>query len=151
MKIYSIFITIIAVLAVAAAGYFYWQYQGIARQRDFCLKEKAQTENKLSQARALLGEISKTSAVLKASSESFMIPGDLKAQTVGSKEAVDVEQKIGEIMDKTDRMMAEKNWSDFKSSLRLNSLFGLLRNLAGNLERILERGRENSHGLEVVK
>lgn len=139
MKIYSIIITIIAVLAVVAAGYFYWQHQGLAGQVDSCLKEKAQAENQSSRAKARLDEIAKTTAAFKLAADSFIAPGDLKVLAIGSKESAEVEQKIGEMMDKADRMMAEKGWSDFKSSLRLTPLFGLFRNFAGNLERILTR------------
>lgn len=139
MKIYSISITIVAVLAIAAAGYFYWRDAGIFGQIEACQKNKAMAENKLTLVNDRMAKLVKTITAFKAVNESFMVPGDLTVLSVGSKEAVDVEQKIGEIADKQDRMGAERDWNDFKTSLRLNALFSLLRNFANNLERTLQQ------------
>ncbi len=146
MKIYAIVATIVAVLAIAAAGYFFMQANrsaGLSDQLEGCQKDKATVESQLSRANSQLGKIEKTVAVFKSVNEAFMIAGDLKALTVGSKEAADVEQKIGGITDSQDRMMVENNWSDFKSSLRLNSLFAFFRDLANNLERTLQQSSDN--------
>ncbi|MDD5146598.1 MAG: hypothetical protein PHN39_02560 [Candidatus Pacebacteria bacterium] len=151
MKIYLIIITIIAVLAIVVASYFYWQV-GQAVQKETvcqvaqttCQADKAQVENQLSRANGQLATVRGTAAVLEVALNSFMIPGDLTALTIGSREAIEVGQKIEALVDSGDRMMAEKDWSDFKSSLRLNALFGLLRNLANNLDRNLQPTEDSS-------
>lgn len=141
MKIYSIIATIVAVLAVAVAGYFYNQYNGLYGEVDSLKKDKALVESHLDWADGQLAKISETTAAFKAVTESFMIPGDLKALTIGSKEAALVEQQIAGISDSTDRMSAEKEWNEFKTSLRLNALFALYRNFGNNLERTLEQAQ----------
>jgi len=137
MKTYSIIVTVIAVLALVSAGYFYWQSKPAASQLESCLKDKAQVESQLSDANKKLTALSNTVAVFKIVNESFIVPGDLKAQTVGSQEATEVERMILNITDKTDRMLIGGSWSDFKTSLRLSDLFHIFRTLADNLERIL--------------
>jgi hypothetical protein len=151
MKIYLIIITIIAVLAIAVAGYFYWQVGQVAQKetmcqaaRVSCQTDKAQLENQLSRANGQLAVVRTTAAVLKAALSSFMIAGDLRALTIGFQEAIEVGQKIEALVDRGDRMMAEKDWGDFKSSLRLNALFGLVRNLANNLDRNLQPTGDSS-------
>ncbi len=139
MKIYPIGMTIVAVLAITAAGYFYWRDAGVFGQMEACQKDKALAENQLHVANEQLTRMTKTIAAFKAVNGSFMIPGDVKALSIGSQETADVEQKIGEMMDKQDRMGAETDWNDFKTSRRLNALFSLFRNFANNLERTLEQ------------
>jgi hypothetical protein len=144
MKIYSTVITIVAGLAIAGGIYFFMQYnamsrqyEGMSKEIEDCLADKAETEMRLSNAQEQLSKISKTNDVLIAALDSFMIPGDLKAITVGSQEAIEVTEKIDGIADSKDRMMAEQDWDDFKDSKLLNSLFNLLRNAANNIERTL--------------
>lgn len=146
MKNYAIAMTIIAVLALGWAGYLFWQSGSpgsLIGQLDACQKDKTLATDRLSQANGQLEKIKQAVAVFKAANESFMIPGDLKALTVGSKEAAGVAQLIGQIADSQDRMLVEKGWSDFKSNLRLNALFGFYRNLAENLNRVLEQPINN--------
>ncbi|MBN2197693.1 hypothetical protein JW698_00625 [Candidatus Wolfebacteria bacterium] len=143
MKIYLIIITIFFILVVVFAGYSYWQYsknikqyQEISDQLDICLKEKSIIEAELSEVERQLNAISKTTAVLRESIESFIIPGDLKVLSIGSKESLEIEKRINEIEDKTDRILADDHWNDFKSSRLFNSFFSFLRDLINNLERI---------------
>lgn len=142
MKIYSIIATVIAVIAIIFAGVFYSQVSTVSQQADaykksgeLCQEDKSRTENQLSQANGKLSNLQKTAAVLDAAANSFMFAGDMKASTVGSVEAAEVERKISSMTDKNDRMETEKNWSDFKTTLKFNPLFGLLRGLAQSLER----------------
>jgi hypothetical protein len=142
MKIYSIIITIVAVCALGLAGYFYWRGGDMRKdfgicqdQRDGLIKDKARLENELNAVNSQLIKISHSAAVLKLALNSFMFAGDIRALTVGSKEAVGVEQAIELLDGNQDRMMAEKDWTDFKTSRYLNPLLGLLRNLANSMER----------------
>lgn len=146
MKIYSITITVITCLAVIGAIYFFWQYNAMSEEYnemfseiEGCRNTKAETERQLSDAEEQLSNVSKTNDVLIAALNSFMIPGDLKAITVGSQETAEIEQKINNISDSKDRMMMEQSWNDFESSKLLNSLFNLLRDGVNNIERTLEQ------------
>jgi hypothetical protein len=144
MKIYSIIITIIACLAVMAGVYFFLQYNTVSKEYkgmfseiENCQRDKSETERQLSEEQEQLSKVNNTNEVLVLALNSFMIPGDLKAITVGSQEAAEVEQKINNIADSKDRMMMEKNWNDFKNSKLLNSLFHFLRDGVNNIERTL--------------
>lgn len=144
MKIYSIIITIIACFAVVTGAYFFLQYNTMSKQYDGmsleienCQNDKAETERQLSEAQEQLSETNKTNKVLVLALNSFMIPGDLKAITVGSQEAVEVDQEINNIADSKDRMMMQQNWNDFKNSKLLNSLFHFLQDGVNNIERTL--------------
>lgn len=155
MKIYSIIVTIVAVLAMVLAGVFYSQISKVSQlaasyQKDseLCQTERSKLENQLAQANGKLSNLQKTADVLDAAANSFMFAGDMKANTVGSREAAEVEQKISSMTDKNDRMEAEKNWNDFKTSLRFNPLFGLLRGLAQNLDRNLSQQPGNQAPLQ---
>lgn len=155
MKIYSIVITIIAVIAIVFAGVFYSQVSKVSqlaasyqKNSELCQIERSKLENQLTQANGKLSNIQKTVSVLDAAANSFMFAGDLKAQTVGSAEAAEVEQKINNMTDKMDRMEAEKNWNDFKTTLGFNPLFGLLRGLAQNLDRNLAQQPGNQAPLQ---
>ena len=142
MKIYSIIITIIAVCSFGLAGYFYWQGGDIRKdfgicqgEKDQLAKDKNRLEGDLSAINSQLAAVRHSAAVLKLSLNSFMFAGDVRALTVGSREAAEVEQAIEGLDDNKDRMMAEKDWTDFKTSRYFNPLLGLLRNLANSIER----------------
>lgn len=130
MKIYLVIITIVACLAIGAGIYFFSQIEN-------CQMAKAETERQLIDAQDQLSKINKTNDVLIAALNAFMVPGDLKAIAVGSQESAEVLQKINDIADSKDRMMAEESWNNFKSSKLLNSLFDFLRNAANNIERTM--------------
>ncbi|OPL11953.1 MAG: hypothetical protein AVO34_01670 [Firmicutes bacterium ML8_F2] len=117
------------------------QYNGMFLEIENCQKEKAEAERQLSDLQEQISGIGITNNVLATVLNSFMIPGDLKAITIGSQEAAEIEQKISNIADSKDRMMMEQNWSDFKTSKLLNSLFNLLRDGVNNIERTLAPNR----------
>lgn len=142
MKIYTIIITIVAVCALGLAGYFYWQGGDMRKdfgvcqdQREGFMKDKAQLESQLNMLDSQLGKVNHSVAALKTVLNSFMFAGDVRAVTIGSKETTAVEQALANIDDDKDRMMAETDWADFKSSRYLNPLLGLLRNLTYSIER----------------
>lgn len=144
MKIYSIIITIIACLTIIIGVYFFLQYNTMLKEYnemfleiENCQKDKSEIERQLSEAQEQLSRVNKANEVLILALDSFMIPGDLKAITIGSQEAVEVEQKINNIADSKDRMIMEKNWNDFRNSKLLNSLFHFLRDGVNNIERTL--------------
>lgn len=144
MKIYSIIVTIIAVIAIIFAGIAYSEMSKVSDQAAAYQKENekyktdiSRTEGELSELKGRMATLQKEASVLSAASSSFMIPGDLKALTVGSQEAAEIEKKIAGMTDKMERMVIEKDWNDFKSTLQLNAVLGLMRNLAQNIDRNL--------------
>jgi hypothetical protein len=142
MKIYSIVITIIAIIALGLAGYFYWQggemrnnYSICRSERNAIARDKAELDRKFNLISEQLDKISHTAAALNYALNSFMFAGDIKALTIGSQEAKKVEEALGRIDDNSERMMSEGHWNDFKSTRLFNPLFGLLRGLADSINR----------------
>jgi len=149
MKTYSIIITIIAIIALGLAGYFYWQggemrnNYGICQseenvlisERDTIAKDKAELNNKFNLINEQLDKISHTATALNYALNSFMFAGDIKALTIGSQETKKVEEALSQIDNSSERMMSEGHWNDFKSTRLFNPLFGLLRGLADSINR----------------
>jgi len=162
----------VAVLAVAVAGYYFAQYRGVSArygeaksqydnmagqydmllgQADRCQKDKTETEGRLEAAQNQAANAARLGDVLNAALNSFMTPGDYKAQTIGSKEAADIDRKIGDIANSQDRMNAEQQWGDFKSSKLLNPLFGLLRGLSQSISTVLSQPPSPQQGLAPIR
>ncbi|MGB9743629.1 MAG: hypothetical protein ACPLW9_02935 [Minisyncoccales bacterium] len=149
MKVYSIIITITAVIALGLAGYLYWQGGEIKNnynicqseksilmsERDMIAKDKAKLNDKVNLINEQLDKINRTAVVLNYALNSFMFAGDIKALTIGSQEAEKVKEAINQLTNKDERMMAEGYWNDFKSTRLFNPLFGLLRALADSINR----------------
>ncbi|NMB92293.1 MAG: hypothetical protein GYA31_01560 [Parcubacteria group bacterium] len=142
MKIYSIIITIVAVIALAFGGYLYWHegelrnsYSACQTERDTIAKDKAETSNKLNLAYEQLDRINRTATALNYALNSFMFAGDIKAQSIGSQEAKKVEEALSQLSNRDERIMAEGHWNDFKSTRLFNPLFGLLRGLADSINQ----------------
>lgn len=148
MKIYSIIITVIAVLLLGLAGYFYWQEgkmrnnfsicqtekNNLIAERDAIAKDRTEINNKLNLVYEQLDKISRTATALNYALNSFMFAGDIKALTIGSQEAKKVEEALNQL-NGDERMMLEGHWNDFKSTRLFNPLFGLLRGLADSINR----------------
>jgi len=145
MKVYLIIISIVAVVALGLAGYFYWQGGDMRQNLGVCQGEKEtlksdkdQLEGELSATNGQLAVVRHSATALNLALNSFMFAGDVRALTVGSKESAAVEQAIGNLDDSGDRMTIENNWTDFKNTRYLNPLLGVLRTLANGIERIVK-------------
>jgi hypothetical protein len=156
MKAYCIGVIIIAVLSTLAAIYFYLQLCE-ARQNSLIYKEesgqlaleKISLQNQLDllqeEKKKLVADLALSSlqlenvrsavVLLNKILNSFMYAGDIRALTVGLKEAEAVEAAIGNLNDSQTRMAAERDWAEFKKSRYFNPLFGLLRNLSRGIEQ----------------
>ena len=150
MKIYAIIITIIVACAFGLAGFLYWQAGAVRNDFNICQSEREQLrtdknslENGLSAATGQLEVIRHSSTALNSVLNSFMYAGDIKAQAVGTKEAVKVEAAINEIDDSMDRISSESSWNEFKKSKLFNPLFGVIRGLSNNIERNLNQPAGN--------
>jgi uncharacterized protein YxeA len=142
MKIYSIIITIVAVIALIFGGYLYWHegelrnnYNACQTERDTIAKDKAETSNKLNLVYEQLDRINRTATALDYALNSFMFAGDIKAQSIGSEEAKKVEEALSQLSNRDERIMSEGHWNDFKSTRLFNPLFGLLRGLADSINK----------------
>lgn len=146
MKIYAVVATVITVLAIALAGYFYWQGGDLRRGLSDCQSEtasladsNAQMQGDLTDLRGRIAEANQVVAVLQPAVESFIFPGDYRAQSIGSKEATEVAELINALDDKTNRINAEANWDEFKTTREFNPFFSMLRGLLGSLDNALNR------------
>lgn len=145
MRIYSIIITIITILALGATGYFYMQSRNANQKIGMLEQDKAaiekdldKTKQELTNAKTSFDDIKPFSATLKAVLNSFIAGGDTKAGTINTTQATLVQQKIGDIADNNDKTSAEKNWNDFQSSNKLRDLQPLLLTLSFGIERNIQ-------------
>ncbi len=111
MKTYSIIITLVAALAIGAAGYFYWQYSeankqvlAVKQEKDGVQKDLDQAKRELANVKMSFDGIKPFSVALKAVVDSFVVAGDTKVSTIGSDAATTARQKIGDITDNTDKI-----------------------------------------------
>ncbi len=160
MKIYYVSAAIITVLSALLSVYFYLQLKDISQQcaiykeengrltqeRETVKKQMDKLENdrillvgSLTEVRNQVAKAKESVAVLSDVLNSFMYAGDIKAQTVGSKETAAVEGAISSLSDTSSRMSAEQNWTDFKKNHYFNPLFGLLRGLSRDILQDLGR------------
>lgn len=157
-KIYSTIVTVVLVLVILAAGYFYWQ-AAVAKtgESDALTKlnqakdELLQTQNQLRDNQEQLTSLrnlvdtglekAKLGAELfKDSGEALLVAGDLKVAAFGASEAQAISAKISEITDSQDRVALEDTWSKFLASKKISDYFAFSRFLAnmiqGNLNNI---------------
>lgn len=142
---YLVIITIVAVLVIGTAGYFYWQYNTVNKKmislqdkEDSIQKDLDSTKQELTNTKASFDEIKPLSAALKAVLGSFTTGGDAKVGAIGATEAALAKQKISEITDTTDRIGVGKSWDDFTSSAKFNDLQPVLTTLSSGIDRSIE-------------
>jgi hypothetical protein len=145
MKIYSIIITIVAVIALGSTGYLYWQYNSanekvgsLEGKIDSVQKDLDKTKQELTNTKTSFDGIKPFSAALKAVLNSFIAGGDAKVGTIGATEGTLARQKISGITDNTDKISAEKNWDDFSRSAKFSDLQPLLMTLSFGIERNIQ-------------
>lgn len=151
-RIYSIIVTCLAVLAIFAAGYFYWQ--GGADKADLVRTKEdlARTENELQRNREELDrlrglvdqgleKIKASATLLGNSSETFLVAGDVRVASLGSSEAKEIEAQIQKISDKQDKIALESLWSDFLDSRTISDYLAFSRFLTDRIKNNLENIR----------
>jgi protein involved in sex pheromone biosynthesis len=127
-KIYLIIAIIVAVLAIFASGYFYWQgienKKNLSMVRDDLLQtqdELQKNKEQLSQLRDLadngLEKAKMAVALFKDSSETFLVAGDLKIAAISASEAQMITTKVAGIVDKQDKIALEDTWSKFLANM----------------------------------
>ncbi|MBI5072170.1 hypothetical protein HZB93_04810 [Candidatus Falkowbacteria bacterium] len=148
-KIYSIVATCVLVLAIFAAGYFYWQGSedrknisvaraDLARAQDDSRKDREQLDQLRSLVDEGLNKAKVNVAILKNSAETFLVAGDLKIAAISASEAEAISVKIAEITDKQDKIMLESAWSDFLASRKISDYFSFSRFLTERIQNNLE-------------
>jgi len=144
-RIYSIAITVVLVLAVGAAGYFYWQSAAARDELDQVKNDLRQNQEQLSRLRELinisLGKAKTAAELLKDSGDTFLVAGDLKVAAISNTEAEAINAKIVEIEDKQDKIALESAWSDFLSSRKISDYFAFSRFLAVMIKNNLDNIR----------
>ncbi len=144
-RIYSIIVTCLAVLAIFAAGYFYWQSAAARDELDQVKNDLRQNQEQLSRLRELinisLGKAKTAAELLKDSGDTFLVAGDLKVAAISNTEAEAINAKIVEIEDKQDKIALESAWSDFLSSRKISDYFAFSRFLAVMIKNNLDNIR----------
>jgi len=165
MKLYSIFITGVAIAALATVGIFYVKSSSAVMEAKNCQKDQVVLQDKLTSVEnevslqkqeiglktGQLERAAKTASILKIAAGSFMFPGDYKAITIGSKESASVTQAISELTESGERMMAEKGWADFTKTLKMNDFFGVLRNMLEGLDKTLQQNQPGNQPLQPLQ
>lgn len=142
MKAYSVIITIIAVIAIAAAGLFYSQYAKLSKnvfslEQDLGMAQTARDMADSTNASLKTGmqNIQQTNEALKAVLTSFTVAGTSKISAINTDEASTTLQQIDSITDSTDKTAAENNWNTFITSKKITDLLTLLNGLSNNLDK----------------
>ena len=104
----------------------------LSKEKEGLQGDLINAENQLDEARSIV-------AFLQPATESFIFPGDYKAQGIGGKESAQIDVLISSIEDKNTRINAEFGWSEFKNTLELGRFFGFLRGSLGSLANSLNR------------
>jgi len=148
MKIYSIAVTAVCAIALILVGYFGWYAQVAKSDKESALRQWQQTQDELSKNQEALTNLRSlvdsglnnakaSAAILKDSSESFLIAGDIKIATLGAKEADAVSAQIQSLPEKMDRIALEQGWSYFEKSHKVSDYFAFARFLANTIFRNL--------------
>jgi len=144
-KIYSIIVTCVMVLAIAAAGYFYWQVATAKDKLSRVENDLRQNQEQLNQLRELinfsLGKAKIAAELLKDSGDTFLVAGDLKVAAISNTEAEAINAKIVGIEDKQDKIALESAWSDFLSSRKISDYFAFSKFLAVMIKNNLDNIR----------
>lgn len=143
MKIYSIIVTIVAVLAIGVAGYFGYQYQNVQNQKRAVEKDMNDAKDELTRTKSSIANIKTSVIALDAVANSFMPTGD---NTIGSfvvAKATIAREKIGDITDEKDKEMVLSEWDRFHDSSRLNDFQQLLKKFTENFNRSIDNIQPN--------
>ncbi len=148
-KIYSTIATVVMILAILTAGYFYWQgganRKELVRVQDDLFKTEEELQNnreELNRLRALvdqgLEKVKYNASILKDSAEVFLVAGDTRVASLGISEAKEIEAQIQKIEDRQDRIALESLWSDFTSSRTISNYLAFSRFLVDRINNNLE-------------
>jgi len=155
MKAYSVIITVIAVVAIILASYFYFQiatvrndFQSQLTQANDQLTqsqvELQKTQDELSSLRQLvdtgLNNAKNGVAILKDSLDSFLVAGDVKIASLGNTEVAAITTQIQSLANPQDKIAFEQSWSGFLETKLVRDYLGfaksLVQTIEGNLENI---------------
>jgi len=124
MKIYSIIVTIIAVLAVAILGYGYYAGLKIKKVIAECAKEKSTYKSEVQKMRSdeqkKAEEILGLADILRESSSSFMHAGNIKASSFDTASLDKIDQEIKNLRNTHSQEEVKKKWDAFLQSYSLN-------------------------------
>jgi hypothetical protein len=140
------------ILAILAAGYFYWQGSedrknisaaraDLTRAQDDARKDREQLDQLRNLVDDGLNKAKVNVDILKNSAETFLVAGDLKIAAISASEAEAISAKIAKITDKQDKIMLENAWSDFLASRKISDYFSFSRFLMERIQNNLENIR----------
>ncbi|MDD3480704.1 MAG: hypothetical protein PHW75_00540 [Patescibacteria group bacterium] len=138
MKIYSIIVTIVAVIAILAAGFLGYQYQDLQKQKKAVEDDMNEVQQELEGARLSVTNLETTVVALESTVGSFQPVGDTTIGSFIPVRATESRQKIEEITDEKDREIVLEGWDLFYESRRLNDFQHLLEKFTETLGRSLD-------------
>lgn len=145
MKIYSIVITVVAVILLAVAGYFYQQVAVVKSELATTKSELNQSAVELTNLQNLVAtELTSAKAtvdILKNSLESFLVAGDVKVASISDSEAKTISDKILAFPDKLNKTSFESGWAGFLKSQTVSDYLAFSRSLAQTLQSNLDNIR----------
>ena len=144
MKIYSIIVTIIAVLALAILGYDYYTELKIKKTLTECETQNSAYQSKIQAYQSEIQtmqndeqkkaeEILRLAEILRESSSSFMHAGDIKASSFNTTSLDKIDQEIQNLKNVHTQDAVKKKWDTFLQSYSLNDYRDFLATLADEI------------------
>jgi hypothetical protein len=134
MKIYSIIVTIIAVLALAILGYGYYTGLKIKKVLTECNTQNSAYQSEIQTMRndeqKKTEEILGLAEVLRESSSSFMHAGDVKASSFNTASLDKIDQEIKNLKNAHVQDAVKKKWETFLQTSSLNDYRDFIGTLA---------------------
>lgn len=141
MRVYAAIVTVLVILVAVVAGWLYSEKASTQKSLNQTLRDKARVERKLGDLETGTKGARETSEALVVALQVPIFPGDAKVATIDTEAATRARQQIGDITDRTDKVMIEKDWDGFRDSLKVTDFQAVLRKLADNLFRNLTQGK----------
>jgi len=144
MKIYSIFITVLFVVAGILTFSFYSEAKLTKLKLSATQTLLDQNRSELNNIRQLINSgltnAKSSTALLNDSLASFLVAGDLKIASLSDVSAQKISDNIQQVSNVQDKVALEQGWNDFLKSRKITDYLAfsrfLIQNIQNNLENI---------------
>jgi len=141
MKIYSIFITVLFVIAGVFAFNFYLQAKLANSRLSVTQTLLDQNKSDLNNLHQLidsgLADAKSSTALLNDSLASFLVAGNLKISSLSDTSAQKISDNIQQVSNPEDKVALEQGWSDFLKSRKISDYLAFSRFLIQNIQNNL--------------
>jgi hypothetical protein len=138
LKIYSIIVTIITVLALAILGYGYYTGLKIKKTLTECETQNSAYQSEIQKMRndeqKKAEEILGLAEILRESSSSFMHAGNIKASSFNTASLDKIDQEIKNLKNTHTQDAVKKKWETFLQTSFLNDYRDFLATLADEIK-----------------